>query len=121
MPSVVFSTGTTPKSALPRSTSSKTPGIVPMGDAHVLREAEAGAEDLLEDRPDRLGGERSGVGGGEPLGDLALTRRYVEGHLQRRLEVGDGRDEARALVEEAQDLIVGGVDLGADLGELGGV
>ena len=30
-PSVVFSTGTTPKSALPRWTSSNTPGMVPTG------------------------------------------------------------------------------------------
>ena len=36
-PSVVFSTGTTPKSALPRATSSNTPGIVPMGVARADR------------------------------------------------------------------------------------
>ena len=36
-PSVVFSTGTTPKSASPRSTSSNTPGIVPIGVARADR------------------------------------------------------------------------------------
>ncbi len=131
-PSVVFSTGTTPKSALPRSTSSNTAGDRPdgrrarrqaellldrhvregplgaeVGDAHALLQRQAGAEDLLEHRADRLGRERARVGGRQAIGDLALARRDVERDLEAVFRSATRRTGLGALVEQRQDLVVG--------------
>ena len=63
-------------------------------------------------------GKRAGVGGRQPIGDLALARGDVERDRERLLELGDPPDQPGALVEQRQDLVVGAVDLPAQLGEL---
>ena len=107
-PSVVFSTGTTPKSAPPRCDLlehardrpdrrrarrqpellldghvRKRPFGAEVGDAHALLQRQAGAEDLLEHGADRVGRERPRVGRRQPIGDLAFARRHVERHRER--------------------------------------
>src|SRR5580698_486770 len=89
-----------------------------VGDAHALLEGQTGAEDLLKHRADRLGGEGPRVGSRQPLGDLSLARRDVKRDRDGGLEVGHPADVLGAPVEQGQDLVVGGVDLRAQLGQL---
>ena len=144
-PSVVFSTGTTPKSALPRCDLlehardgadrhrarrqaellldrhvRKRPFGAEVGDAHALLQRQAGAEDLLEHRADGLGRERAR--GWRPTADRRSGARATARRTAPPARVFSSAtlptSPARWL-SSRQDLVVGAVDLGAQLGELG--
>ena len=79
-----------------------------VGDAHPLLQRQAGAEDLLEHRADRLGRERAR--GWRPTaarrsGARARGRRTAP--RARVLRSATSADQAGALVEQRQDLVVG--------------
>jgi hypothetical protein len=144
-PSVEFSTGTTPKSARRCSTSVKTSAIDSAGVSvgagaedlargrvgeRALRpeegHGEAGLErarrgdDLAEDRPDEIVGERSLVERAQPLEDPLLAARHPKAVGARgtagapsRLALADALRDPRAVAQQAEDALVDPVDLGA--------
>ena len=63
-------------------------------------------------------GNGPGLAGRQPIGDLALARGDVERNGELALQLGDAPDQPGALVEQRQDLVVGPVDLAAQLVEL---
>ena len=79
-----------------------------LGDA---LQGQAGAHDLLEHRPERLGRERPRIPRGEPLHDLPLARGHVERDLHPLLQARHVGDELCPLVQQVENLVVHRVDL----------
>ena len=91
-----------------------------IGDLDGLLQRQASAEHLLKHRPHRFGRKRTRVRRRQPFDNLPLPRRNVKRNLHLLLQRGDARDEARAAVQQAQELVVGPIDLGSNHGQLGG-
>src|SRR5206468_7886077 len=80
-------------------------------DAEALLEAARGRDDLAEDRPHQVRGQRTPVRARQALEHTLLARRRVHLGVAARLLLGDRERELGASAEEAQQLVVDPVDL----------
>src|SRR5712692_2237021 len=135
-PSVEFSTGTTPKAARARSTSSNTSAMLragtnsvdepnrrrgvgigargaEIGDRQRMLERQRRRQDLAPDGPNGLGAQRARIQRDEAVKDLGLALRDEVREILLPLELVDLEGGATALVEEVEDLLVEVIDPGA--------